>query len=604
MDKNKSIDGLMPRSQKIAAKKSTKSTKPKSVKSATSSKAPKAPTPKTSRPKSTKSSARRTPAKAHPATPKIVPEPTITETTITEASTTKSNDEAIADFLKPVQAFNFDEESGKLEAAEQPLTTETPEPESSDPNTIDDTPTDLPDTTNENTEEPLKPQKTKKPKKPVSKKKKVILTIVLILLLLIIGAGTAFIIWGNDIIAKITGGQGNVFDLVFTEETYERLKTDANGRTNILAFGTSGYDMEGTEGDGTHDGAQLTDSIMIISLNQDTGDIAFLSLPRDLYTTAACSAGKINEVYWCNNMNNDNEKAGAEVLMSAVGNILGLDFQYYAHVNWESLIQIVDTLGGITVTLDEDIADYYYTKAVYDAGVEYNLGGAEALGLARARHGTTGGDFSRGNSQQKILIAIINKIKAKSLSLTDLIGLANVLGDNLRTNFSLDEIRSVAHLTSSFDFNSMRQVSLTNPTLYLTTGNIGAVSVVIPVGGTYYYDNIQNYVAKMFSSDPKVYEEPTIIVLNGTDTPGLAATEQANLIKDGYTTVEVGDAPAGDYPENYYIYEITGGKPGTKKLLEDTYHTTAHPAEELPAGVDTNYDFIIILGGKTDTEKE
>ena len=600
MDKNKSIDGLMPRSQKIAAKKSTKSTKPKSVKSATSSKAPKAPTPKTSRPKSTKSSTRRTPAKAHPATPK----PTITETPITEAPTTKSNDEAIADFLKPVQAFNFDEESGKLEAAEQPLTTETPEPESSDPNTIDDTPTDLPDTTNENTEEPLKPQKTKKPKKPVSKKKKVILTIVLILLLLIIGAGTAFIIWGNDIIAKITGGQGNVFDLVFTEETYERLKTDANGRTNILAFGTSGYDMEGTEGDGTHDGAQLTDSIMIISLNQDTGDIAFLSLPRDLYTTAACSAGKINEVYWCNNMNNDNEKAGAEALMSAVGNILGLDFQYYAHVNWESLIQIVDTLGGITVTLDEDIADYYYTKAVYDAGVEYNLGGAEALGLARARHGTTGGDFSRGNSQQKILIAIINKIKAKSLSLTDLIGLANVLGDNLRTNFSLDEIRSVAHLTSSFDFNSMRQVSLTNPTLYLTTGNVGAVSVVIPVGGTYYYDNIQNYVAKMFSSDPKVYEESTIIVLNGTDTPGLAATEQANLIKDGYTTVEVGDAPAGDYPENYYIYEITGGKPGTKKLLEDTYHTTAKPSTDLPAGITPTHDFIIILGGKTDTEKE
>lgn len=435
----------------------------------------------------------------------------------------------------------------------------------------------------------------------MSKKKKITLTVILILLLLIIGAGVAFILWGNDIIAKITGGQGNVFDLVFAEETYERLKTDENGRTNILAFGTSGYDMDGTEGGGTHDGAQLTDSIMIISLNQDTGDVAFLSLPRDLYTTAACSAGKINEVYWCNNMNNDNEKAGAEALMSAVSNILGLDFQYYAHVNWESLIKIVDALGGITLTLDENIADYYYTKAVYDAGVEYTLNGAEALGLARARHGTTGGDFSRGNSQQKILMAIIDKVKEKDLSLTDLIGFANVLGDNLRTNFSLDEIRSVAHLTSSFDFNNMRQVSLTSPTQYLTTGNVGAASVVLPVGGTYFYTNIQDYIAKMFSSDPKVYEEPTILVLNGSNTPGLAATEQENLVSDGYSTVAIGDAPTGDYSDEYYLYSLKDNKSGTKKLLEEKYHTTAKPLNELPAGIDSSYDFVLILGGQTKT---
>lgn len=590
MEKNKSIDGLVSRSQKVAAKRSTKPTKAKTTKTVTSSKSSKSPAkpqPKSTRPKSANSSARRVKS---PATKKAP----IPETPAPQPN----NEEAIADFLKPVQAFNFDEESGRLEAAESP--NETTELEPLNPDT-DDTADDAPAEPTDNTPaKPEKPAKTKKPKKPMSKKKKIILTIIFILLLLIVGAGTAFIIWGNDIIARITGGQGNVFDLVFTEETYERLKTDENNRTNILAFGTSGYDMDGTEGDGTHDGAQLTDSIMVISLDQDTGDVAFLSLPRDLYTTAACSAGKINEVYWCNNMNNDNEKAGAEALMSAVGNILGIDFQYYAHVNWESLIQIVDTLGGITVTLDEDIADYYYTKAVFDAGVEYNLDGGQALGLARARHGTTGGDFSRGNSQQKILMAIINKIKQKGLSLTDLIGLANVLGDNLRTNFSLDEIRSVAHLTSSFDFNNMRQVSLTTPTQYLTTGNIGGASVVLPVGGTYYYNNIQAYVTKMFSSDPRTYEEPTILVLNGTDATGLATAEQTTLTSDGYTSIAVGDAPAGEYPDKYYLYSLNNDKPGTKKLLEDTYRTTAHPAEELPAGIDTNYDFILILGGQTD----
>ena len=55
-------------------------------------------------------------------------------------------------------------------------------------------------------------------------------------------------------------------------------------------------------------------------------------------------------------------------------------------------------------------ATYYWTGAVYEPGIAYTLNGEQALGLARARHGTTGGDFSRGASQQKILIGIKNKI--------------------------------------------------------------------------------------------------------------------------------------------------------------------------------------------------
>ena len=113
-------------------------------------------------------------------------------------------------------------------------------------------------------------------KKPVSKKRKIITGILLFIVLILLGGVIWFILWGNDIIAKITGGQGNIFDL-FTEN-YVDLKTDENGRTNILAFGTSGYNMDGDEGNGTHDGAQLTDSIMVISLDQKTGDVAMLSL--------------------------------------------------------------------------------------------------------------------------------------------------------------------------------------------------------------------------------------------------------------------------------------------------------------------------------------
>lgn len=545
MDKNKSIDGLVSR----RSKKATISTVPKTSNPKTKT--------KTSVPKSTSSKT----------TKKPKAEPTKKTADIKKAApiTTKTED-----FLKPVQAFDFDEQSGELKAA---------------------------------TPSTKKSKKMKKDKKPISKKRKIIQRIVIGILSILLVLGIIFVIWGNDIIAKITGGQGNVMDLLFTDN-YEPLKTDENGRTNILAIGTSGYNMAGDEGDGTHDGAQLTDSIMVISLNQDTGDIAMLSLPRDLKASPTCTAtGKINEVYWCNNTDGDNEAAGAEALMKEVGNILDIDFQYYAHLNWGSLVSIVDTLGGIKVTLDEDIDDYYYTKAVFQAGVEYTIDGEQALGLARARHGTTSGDFSRGASQQKILIGIKDKVFEKSLSITDMLSLASTLGDNLRTNFSIDEMKTLAHLTSEFDFNSMRQISLLEPEQLMTTGTINGISYVLPSSGVGNYTAIQKYVNKMFSNDPRVYEDASVLVLNGTDEAGLASAEQTTLEKDGYPNIYVDDAPAGTYDEEYTLYALNDEKSGTKKALEEKYHLTAKSADELPTGVSTDYDFVLILGDSTEAKE-
>ena len=582
MDKNKSIDGLTTRRAKISAtrpspsrKTTTKTTtKPATKKptARTTTKKPSAARTTTARTTTRKTTARTTvkkPATRKPSTKRPITVQSAIEQppTIAPKPTPQSSAE---DFLQPIQAFDFDEQTGELKAA--------------DPS----------ETTN-------KPKKAKKMhKKPVSKKRKIITGVLLFIVLILLGGVIWFILWGNDIIAKITGGQGNIFDL-FTEN-YVDLKTDENGRTNILAFGTSGYNMDGDEGNGTHDGAQLTDSIMVISLDQKTGDVAMLSLPRDLKASSTCTAtGKINEIYWCNNMDGNDEQSGAEALSNEVGKILDLDFQYYAHLNWGSLIQIVNTLGGIEVTLDEDISDYGWTGAVFKAGETYTIDGDQALGLARARHGTASGDFTRGASQQKILIGIKDKVLEKQLSLTDIISLASTLGDNLRTNFSIDEMKSLAHLTYDFDFNNIRQVSLIEPERLMTTGTINGISYVLPVGGNGNYSNIRAYVAKMFSSDPKQYEDPTILILNANDTPGAAANEKIKLEEDNYPTIYVDDVPAtGEFENEYTLYARTEEKPGTKKLLEEKYNTTAKTLEELPAGIDTTCDFVIIVNKKSE----
>ena len=500
------------------------------------------------------------------------------------------------DFLSPVKPLDVTtEESPKEKPEEESATLKTEAPVEVEPAKPTAKPEEKMD---------KKAKKVKKPKSKGAKIATIIITSILAVILVgLIGVTVAVTFWGNDIIAKITGGRGNVLDLLsFTSETYEPLKTDANGRTNILAFGTSGYNMEGDEGNGIHAGAQLTDSIMMISFNQETGDIAMLSLPRDLKASPTCTrTGKINEVYWCNggggNATVEEEAEAASALMGEVGSILGVDFQYFAHLNWGSLVQIVDTLGGIEVTLDEDIDDDWWTGAVYEAGVTYHLNGEEALGLARARHGTAGGDFSRGASQQKILIGIKDKALEHNFSMADILNFANIMGDNVRTNLSVQEMRTAAHLAGEFDFDSMRQLTLYPA--YMTTGMIDGISYVLPRAGVGNYGAIQEYVAAGLSNDPRSYEYPTILVLNATDTVGLASTERKNLLEDGYTSIEIGDAPEGEYVKGYSLYS-NHTKPGTEDMLENHYYVEAWDYADLPAGISKDYDFVIIINTSTE----
>ena len=581
MKKNKSIDGLTVRDSESSSLLSPKPAK----------------TIKTTKSIKTKKVVVATPVKKAPSKPIEVTEakpvitkkgPAITEptqeTTPQVEQEPQTKQQAVEDFLKPVHAFDFDGETGELKASTKKA--------------------------DKKAAKKADKKLTKEKKKP-SKMRRIITSIILLIVLTLIGLVTWAVFWGNDIIAKITGGQGNVFDLIkFVEPTYEPLKTDSNGRTNILAFGTSGYNMEGDEGGGVHAGAQLTDSIMVISLNQDTGDFAMLSLPRDLKASPTCTAtGKINEVYWCNNMYGEDEAGGAEALMAEVSSILGIDFQYYIHVNWGSLVSIVDILDGIDVTLDEYVIDASGTGLNFEPGVTYHIYGEDALALARARKGTMGGDFSRGASQQKILIGIKDKVLAKDLSITDIIGLASTLGDNLRSNLSIDELKTMAHLTFDFDFDDMRQISLydiPNGIFYMTTGTLdNGISYVFPSAGVGNYYAIQEYVAEQLSNDPRIYEHPSIIILNATGEAGVAGKERDTLTEAGYYINDVDNAPEGaTFSDNYTIYVNGDNVSGTKGYLEKQYNITARPISDAPESITRDYNFVIVIGPTPKPETE
>lgn len=448
-----------------------------------------------------------------------------------------------------------------------------------------------------------KPGKGGKPKKKHKLRRRILIT----LFLLLIAAGVVLFIWGDSIISRLTNGNSGLWD-VFGSMMSETVpfETDEHGRTNVLVFGTEGFNMSGSTDVGgsddasQHAGSDLTDSIMVISFDQETSDVALLSIPRDLKVSQACFAGKVNEVYTCNNPDGDNEAAGAEALEEQLGEILGIDFQYWAHVNWGSLMQIVDALGGITVTLDEDIADYYNTGMVVSAGVPTTIDGYHAVALARARYGTQGGDFTRGNSQQKIVEGIVQKMIDNGVGFTEAINLLNILGDNLRTNFSSDNIKAGLSLMSGFNPADIRQVPLVdydNNIYYVTTAEIGGVSFVIPNAGAGMYREIQAYVDKMFSSNPVVREGATIAIYNATEASGVAGAEQNRLEDDGYTVSEIDDAAVGDCAEKYCVFVMDESMTATKSALEERYGISAKSAAELPQDIyPGNASIVIVIG--------
>ena len=212
-----------------------------------------------------------------------------------KTTVTKREERKVAheEFLAPVETFDFSEEKSKEERLEEGQIEEVEAEE------VADLKKDY------KALKRVEKEMRKREKKQKKKSKKIIKIVLLILLLIILGGGAYVYFWGNGILKKLTGGEADVWSAIgaLTSEKYEPLKTDENGRTNILVLGTSGYDMDGSEGDSVHAGAQLTDSIMVVSFDQENGDLAMVSLPRDLKAGRTCTAtGKVNEVYWCNNM--------------------------------------------------------------------------------------------------------------------------------------------------------------------------------------------------------------------------------------------------------------------------------------------------------------
>ncbi len=477
-----------------------------------------------------------------------------------------------------------------------------------------------------------KPQKLLKPRRRLTKKK-VIWTIAILLILVLSALGyigaKAFIVSG-----KVFNG-GNILSLIAPGTP---LKTDSQGRTNILLFGTSQDDSAHQNASGGG-GLWLTDSIELASIDQKNQTVKLVGIPRDLWVKLDnCDVGnyaKINAVYECGANLFDSaatpgpnyaqqDAAGAKQLMATVASVTGITPQYYVHADYSVLKQAVDAVGGIDVNIVGDGASGIYDtnfdwdcpkgpytckNVYYPKDGTYHLDGTQALFLSRARSdsgaysyknfGLNRGDFDRQANQQKILIALQKKVTTASV-LANPIALNSLLdafGNNISTNLSGGEIKTMLTFAKALPNTSITQVSLvaTGNTV-VTTGMVEGQSVVLPTSGTYDFSSIINYLSKQLSTNPAVAENATVAIYNASGKAGAAKTEQTALQQLGLNVDTIGDASSKDIGQGAYtLYDQSQGKkPKTLAQLQSTLGVTAITSA-LPNDIKSTDDFVIII---------
>lgn len=309
-------------------------------------------------------------------------------------------------------------------------------------------------------------------------------------------------------IANLTG-EGNPLAL-FGSLQQSTLKT-TEGRTNILLAGYSADDPG-------HGGAELTDSIMVMSLDAKNDKAVVFSIPRDLYVEIPGHGyAKINAAYVYGERDGFNEPGyapgGMGLLQKTVSQNFGIGFNYHALINYTAFRQAVDAVGGVTVDIRSQ-----NPRGLYDPYANLRLpngtsqlSGQQALDLARARgagygsYGFAQGDFTRTANQQLILKALKDKISSTSTiaNPVKVVELANALGDNIQTDLTLGEMQTLYSEAKSMPSESITTVTLNQyqgKNLLRSYATYDGQSALIPAAGIDDYSQIRAAVDGMFGS--------------------------------------------------------------------------------------------------------
>ena len=291
-------------------------------------------------------------------------------------------------------------------------------------------------------------------------------------------------------------GSGNILELFNSSP----LKASEQGRVNMLLIGYSADDPG-------HDGAALTDSIMVLSLDKKTNTGYMLSVPRDLYVEIPeYGHAKINEAF---------QDGGTELLEKIIADNFGIPIHYYVIINYGAVRDMVGALDGITVDIKSSDR-----RGLYDPNFKPEEGGPltlangpnrldslTALRLTRARGSTYGSygfprsDFNRSEHQRQVLAAIKDKVDWKLVLDPRLNGkLFDAAANNIKTNLQTSEALPFYRLFNGVPSANLQPIGLNDvggANLLGSYQTRTGQSALIPAAGIDDYSQIQKFLERL-----------------------------------------------------------------------------------------------------------
>jgi len=386
------------------------------------------------------------------------------------------------------------------------------------------------------------------------------------------------------------------------------LKGEGSGRVNILLLGRGG---------GTHEAPDLTDTMMLASIDPVNHTSTLVSLPRDLWVNVPSQGVmKLNSVWETGEFkylgaqkagSTDPKaiQAGFNLVDQSVEDVLGVDVNYNVIVNFQAFQQAVDSVNGVTMNVPSDLVDPTMAwennndPVIAHAGTQ-TFNGSQALRYVRSRETTS--DFARADRQRALLVALKSKIVTLGTlsNPTKISKLINSFGDNVSTDLSLSNAQRLYTLTKNIGAAQTASISLDNDTpgstSYVTTGNVNGQSVVLPKTGLFKYDDIHGFIRTQLKDPYIIKEKAKVLILNGTLLPNLATNKADELKSYGYNVVGVGNTPSTGWTHTMLVDLSHGKKKYTKHYLEQRVGVTA--SSVMPdQSIQTNgADFVIIIG--------
>lgn len=196
--------------------------------------------------------------------------------------------------------------------------------------------------------------------------------------------------------------------------------------------------ISGSDAYGNLSDRSRSDVNMLATVNPQTHEVLLISIPRDYYVQLHGTTGSKDKLTHAGIY-------GVQMSVNTIADLLDIKIDYYVKVNFSTLVNLVDTIGGIDVYSDQEFRPWTNQNIVIPKG-NVHMDGATALAFARERKSYSTGDRHRVQNQQDVLTAILKKVSSSTVILTKYSEILSDLAGCMETNFGKDEISDLIKL--------------------------------------------------------------------------------------------------------------------------------------------------------------